>query len=129
MADRPAAKSRRRSMGPDDGAVRIRVACTTGAVPLTGRVRPSLPEAVAGSAGPRIGRGDAGQSISLPVTTRRLVLRRAEAIERDAVRCGCPGSGVVANARALGARDRGFESHLPDHRSIPPVLSLPGAAR
>ena len=26
-----------------------------------------------------------------------------------------PGSGVVGNARALGARDRGFESHLPDH--------------
>ena len=25
------------------------------------------------------------------------------------------GSGVVGNARALGARDRGFESHLPDH--------------
>ena len=26
-----------------------------------------------------------------------------------------PGSGVVGNARALGARDRGFESRLPDH--------------
>ena len=25
------------------------------------------------------------------------------------------GSGVVGNARALGARDRGFESRLPDH--------------
>ena len=30
-----------------------------------------------------------------------------------------PGSGVVANARALGARDRGFESHLPDHPRTP----------
>lgn len=27
----------------------------------------------------------------------------------------------MANARALGARDRGFESHLPDHPSTPPA--------
>lgn len=27
------------------------------------------------------------------------------------------GCGVVGNARALGARDRGFESHRPDHQS------------
>ena len=32
---------------------------------------------------------------------------------------GSPGSGVVGNARALGARDRGFESRLPDHISPP----------
>ena len=31
-------------------------------------------------------------------------------------RSDSPGSGVVGNARALGARDRGFESRLPDHR-------------
>ena len=35
------------------------------------------------------------------------------------------GSGVVGNARALGARDRGFESRLPDHhgRSGQPLSS------
>ena len=35
-----------------------------------------------------------------------------------------PGSSVVGNARALGARDRGFESRLPDHRSPPGLVAV-----
>ena len=91
-----------------------------------GRPRPRLP--ACGSSGrrsvvrwaPRSGRSSprcaSPRSASVRCMPRSGGHRRVLGADRSVAYDGhTAGSGVVGNARALGARDRGFESRLPDH--------------